>query len=173
VRYRFISYREREDHSLLTIREIEEKDNQQVELLIRTCLIEFNANKAGCAWEDPFLGQLYQVYQPKNSKYWVVENQGRIVGGCGIGPVLGLSNVCELQKMYCLKEVRGIGIAKQLLDLALCFAKDYYKQCYLETFSNMKAANAFYKKHGFQLLDKPIVTSEHYACDRWYIKNLC
>ena len=68
----------------MIIREIEEKDNEQVESLIRTCLIEFGANKPGCAWTDPNLGCFYQVYQNEKSKYWVVEESGRIVAGCGL-----------------------------------------------------------------------------------------
>ncbi len=156
----------------MLIREIQEKDNKQVESLIRTCLIEFGANKPGCAWSDPNLGCFYQVYQNEKSKYWVVEENGKIVAGCGIGPLEKTEDVCELQKMYSLKEVRGIGIAQELLDISLEFAKKHYKECYLETFDNMVAANKFYKKNGFVQLDKPIVETEHYACDVWYIKNL-
>ena len=156
----------------MIIREIQEKDNKQVESLIRTCLIEFEANKPGCAWSDPDLGRFYQVYQKEKSKYWVVEENGEIIAGCGIGPVVGVENVCELQKMYSLKEARGCGIANELLKISLEFAKKYYKECYLETFSNMVAANKFYKKHEFIQLDKPIVETEHYACDAWYIKSL-
>lgn len=156
----------------MIIREIEQKDNQQVEQLIRTCLIEFGANKPGCAWEDPFLGQFYQVYQPSNRKYWVVEQDGKIAGGCGIGPVEQAEGICELQKMYCYKELRGTGVARQLLDISLEFARKYYKKCYLETFSNMEGANRFYQKNGFVLMEKPLVETEHYACDRWYIKEL-
>lgn len=156
----------------MIIREIEEKDNEKVESLIRTCLIEFGANKPGCAWSDPNLGCFYEVYKNEKSKYWVVEENGEIVAGCGIGPVDGVENVCELQKMYSLKEARGSGIASELLKISLEFAKKYYKQCYLETFSNMVAANKFYKKNGFIQLDKPLVETEHYACDVWYIKSL-
>lgn len=156
----------------MIIREIEEKDNPQVEHLIRTCLLEFGANKPGCAWEDPDLGRFYQVYQPANRKYWVVEHEGKIVGGCGIGPVSGKVDVCELQKMYCLAIARGTGMANQLLQLALAFAKEYYQYCYLETFANMVAANKFYLKMGFTKLDKPIIDSAHYACDCWHIKKL-
>lgn len=156
----------------MIIREIEEKDNEQVESLIRTCLIEFGANKPGCAWSDPNLGCFYEVYKNEKSKYWVVEENGEIVAGCGIGPVDGVENVCELQKMYSLKEARGSGVASELLKISLEFAKKYYKQCYLETFSNMVAANKFYKKNGFIQLDKPLVETEHYACDVWYIKSL-
>lgn len=156
----------------MIIREIEEKDNEQVESLIRTCLIEFGADKPGCAWSDPNLGCFYEVYKNEKSKYWVVEEKGEIVAGCGIGPVDGVEDVCELQKMYSLKEARGSGIASELLKISLEFAKKYYKQCYLETFSNMVAANKFYKKNGFIQLDKPLVETEHYACDVWYIKSL-
>lgn len=156
----------------MLIRLIEEKDNQEVEQLIRTCLLEFDANKPGCAWEDPDLGRFFQVYLPENKQYLVVEEDGHIVGGCGIGPVDGMPGVCELQKMYCLKQTRGTGIAQQLLDLSLEFAKKYYSRCYLETFENMVAANKFYVKNGFSLLDEPLVKGPHYACDKWYIKDL-
>lgn len=156
----------------MLIREIQKKDNAKVESLIRSCLIEFAANKPGCAWTDPNLGCFYEVYQNEKSQYWVVEKDNKVVAGCGIGPLVGAENVCELQKMYSLKEVRGSGIAKKLLDIALEFASKYYEKCYLETFENMVAANKFYKKNGFIQLDKPLIETEHYACDVWYLKNI-
>jgi len=156
----------------MLIREIQEKDNKQVESLIRTCLIEFGGDKPGCAWSDPNLGCFYQVYQNENSKYWVVEDNNKIVAGCGIGPLMGVENICELQKMYSLKEVRGTGIANRLIKISLEFAKKQYKKCYLETFCDMVAANKFYKKNGFIQLDNPLIDTEHYACDVWYIKLL-
>ncbi|MWV42798.1 GNAT family N-acetyltransferase [Paenibacillus sp. HJL G12] len=156
----------------MVIREIEEIDNKQVEHLIRTCLVEFGANKPGTAWADPDLGDLYHVYRREGSKYWVAEEEGKIVAGCGIGPVQNFPRICELQKMYSSEEVRGMGIATQLLQIALDYAKDYYDKCYLETLSNMGAANTFYKKHGFTLLDKPLNATEHFACDAWYMKTL-
>ena len=153
------------------IKEIEEKDNKQVENVIRTCLIEFGGNHEGLAWSDPDLGRFSEVYNKKGYKYWVVEDEkGNIVGGTGIGKLT--DEVCELQKMYCLKIARGTGVAHKLMKLALDFAKKYYKKCYIETLSNMIAANKFYKKYGFEKLDKPYVQTEHYACDVWYIKDL-
>ena len=156
----------------MIIREIEEKDNKDVENLIRTCLIEFGADKPGCAWTDPDLGRFFQVYQKEKSIYYVVEDNNKIVAGCGIGPLQGADGVCELQKMYAYKEVRGSGIAQKLLQLSLEFARGHYEECYLETFSNMIAANKFYKKSGFRELDKPLIETEHYAGDVWYIKDL-
>ena len=155
------------------IREIEEKDNKAVEKVIRTCLIEFGANHEGTAWADPDLGRFSEIYNKEGYKYWVIEdNKGTILGGAGVGKLTGVENVCELQKMYCLPEARGTGISHELMDIALEYAKKYYKRCYIETLSNMIAANKFYNKHGFNKLDKPLVETEHNACDVWYVKEL-
>ncbi|MGL5417614.1 MAG: GNAT family N-acetyltransferase [Clostridium sp.] len=156
----------------MEIREIKKKDNEAVEKLIRVCLIEFGANKPGFAWTDPQLGRFYELYSQPKSKYWVVEDKGEIVAGCGIGPVEGMEDICELQKMYSFKEYRGCGIAKKLLDLAIDYAKENYNKCYLETLSTMVAANKFYIKNGFEKLEKPIIETEHFSCDSWYLKKL-
>ncbi len=154
-----------------TIREIKEKDNKLVEDLIRTCLIEFGGNHEGLAWSDPDLGRFSEVYNKEGYKYWVAEDEnGKLVAGVGIG---GLKDdVCELQKMYCYKEARGTGLAHELMKNALDYARKYYKKCYIETLSNMIAANKFYEKYGFVRLDKPYIQTEHYACDVWYIREL-
>lgn len=153
------------------IRPIEPKDNPHVESVIRTCLIEFGGNREGTAWCDPDLGRFSEVYEGEKCAYWVVEDeQGNVVGGSGIGPLT--EDVCELQKMYLLSHVRGTGIAQQLMGLCLEFAKKYYGKCYLETFSNMLAANRFYQKSGFEKLVAPYLQTEHFFCDVWYIKEL-
>lgn len=156
-----------------TIREIESRDNKAVENIIRTCLIEFGANHEGTAWSDPNLGRFSEIYNTEGNKYWVAEDkEGKIVGGVGIGNLEGTEKICELQKMYCLPEIRGTGISHKLIEIALDYAKKYYKKCYLETLRNMTAAQKFYEKHGFIKIDKPIVQTEHFACDVRYIKIL-
>lgn len=156
------------------IRELEEKDNKEIENIIRTCLIEFGGNREGLAWADSELGRLSTVYNKDGYKYWVIEEKEtkKLVGGAGIGKIEALEDICELQKMYCLKEGRGTGISHELIKIALDYAKNYYKKCYIETLSNMIAANKFYLKYGFKRLDKPLLETEHYACDVWYLKEL-
>ncbi|KQO18525.1 GNAT family N-acetyltransferase [Paenibacillus sp. Leaf72] len=156
----------------MQLREIEERDNAQVESLIRTCLIEFGADKPGTAWADPALGDFYRLYHQDGAKYWVVEKNNKVIAGCGIGPVKGFPAICELQKMYALPEARGTGAALRLLDVCLAFAQLHYEQCYLETLASMAAANKFYKKHGFVQLEQPLAGTEHFACDAWYMKAL-
>ena len=155
------------------IREIEDRDNKEVENIIRTCLIEFGANHEGTAWADPDLGRFSEIYNTEGNKYWVAEDEnGKLLGGVGIGELKGIDNVCELQKMYCLPEARGKGISHKLIEIAIEYAKTYYDKCYLETLGNMIAAQKFYEKYGFIRLDKPLVQTEHFACDVCYIKEL-
>ncbi len=154
-----------------TIREIQSKDNGSVELIIRNCLIEFNGNREGTAWEDSDLCRFSEIYNTDDRKYWVAESD-KIVGGVGIAPLAGADGVCELQKMYCIPEVRSTGVSHKLIEVALNHAKKYFSRCYLETFGNMIAAQKFYEKYGFTRIDKPLGNTGHYACDVLYIKNL-
>ncbi len=153
------------------IREIEPKDNAKIENIIRTCLIEFKANHDGTAWTDPNLGRFSEIYNNVKNKYWVAESKdGKILGGVGIGYLK--DDICELQKMYCIKEARGLGISHDLIKKALDYAKKYYKRCYLETLDNMVAAQKFYEKYGFKRIYEPVVKTGHFACDVLYIKEL-
>ena len=156
-----------------TIREISSQDNKQVENIIRTCLIEFGANHEGTAWADKDLGRFSEIYNTIGNKYFVALNEkGEVIAGAGIGKIPELEDVCELQKMYCLKEYRGKGVANKLMETALEYAKKYYKRCYLETLENMTAARRFYEKYGFEREFEPITKTEHFECDVRYIKNL-
>lgn len=155
------------------VREIEAKDDKDVESVIRTCLIEFGANHEGTAWADSNLGKFSEIYNTEGNKYWVAINEaGKIVGGVGIGKLDGIEDVCELQKMYCLPEARGTGIAHKLMEIALEYGTQYYSRCYLETLENMVAAQKFYEKYGFERIYEPLVKTEHFACDVRYVKNL-
>ncbi|RJE90343.1 N-acetyltransferase [Paenibacillus sp. 1011MAR3C5] len=155
------------------IRDLRKEDNTAIELVVRSCLIEFGGNRAGLAWEDASLSKLFQYYnQFAHGAYWVAELDGQVVGGCGIAPFAESESICELQKMYLLPQIRGTGVAGPLLHTALNYARLHYQQCYLETLQTMGAANRFYAKHGFKPLAEPLAGSEHYACDAWLIKEL-
>lgn len=155
------------------IREIEEKDNKEVEDVIRTCLIEFGANHDGTAWSDPNLNKFSEIYNSEGNKYWVaLDENNKLVGGVGIGKIEGIEDVCELQKMYCLPEARGTGVSHNLMKIALEYASKFYNRCYIETLENMVAAQKFYEKYGFERIYEPIVQTEHFSCDVRYIRNL-
>ena len=158
---------------MFKIREIEAKDNSRIEKIIRDCLIEYGGNHEGTAWADPNLGRFSEIYRDELNKYWVAENEeGVVVAGVGIGKLDGVDGICELQKMYCIKEARGTGVAQNLINIALEYAKKYYKKCYLETLDNMIEAQKFYEKNGFERTYEQIVKTDHFACEVKYIKEL-
>lgn len=163
----------RQNHENDKVRPIEKKDDRRIEQIIRSCLIEFGADHEGTAWADPDLGRFSEIYGTEGNQYWVAEDvEGNIVGGVGIGVLSSVTGVCELQKMYCLAEARGSGIAHKLMNTALECAKAHYDRCYLETLENMAAAQRFYEKYGFERVREPLTQTGHFACDVRYIKDL-
>ncbi|MGG8495033.1 GNAT family N-acetyltransferase [Tenacibaculum sp. TC6] len=156
------------------IREIKPEDNQEVALLIRNVLIEFGVPKVGTAYEDKATDQMFETYQKERAKYFVIEFEGKIVGGAGFAPLDNYNgNVCELQKMYFLPITRGKGLGNELINHCLNKAKALgFEQCYLETMPYMDAARALYKKNGFKSLDGPMGNTGHYSCNVWMIKEL-
>ena len=158
----------------MRIREIEEKDNQTMEQIIKRSLESFNLNIPGTAYFDPQLSTLAQFYKGQTkAKYWVAVNeQDEVVGGVGIAPFGQRTGICELQKLYITPEAQGMGLSKELMKVALDFAKEHYTHCYLETVKKLQVANLLYTKLGFQQLERALDGTEHGAMDAWYIKIL-
>ena len=156
------------------IREIEPKDNLKIATVIRNVFEELDAPKVGTAYADPHLNTLFEVYQAENEIYFIVEMDGNILGGCGVGNLVEAEfKICELQKMYLAKEARGKGIAKDLMQKCLTFAKQVgYDKCYIETLPFMKDAQKLYVKSGFTYIDGPMGATGHNACDVFMIKDL-
>jgi putative acetyltransferase len=157
------------------IRNIQEKDNRQLAIVIRNTLAEFGANKPGTVFFDDTTDNLYQVFKDcPRSVYYVVEKNEKILGGGGIYPTNGLpAETCELVKMYLLPEARGLGLGKLLIKKCLQFAKtEGYKNVYLETMPELKNALKVYEKLGFQYLDKPMGNSGHFGCDLWMMISI-
>ena len=158
----------------MQIRKIQAEDNQAVGNLVQTVLMEMGAPKVGTAYSDPFLFHLYEEYSKPNSVYYVIADGGKIVGGCGIGAIeTGSLETCELQKMYFLPEVRGLGLGKKLINICLKEAITFgYKNCYLETMTYMTAAQKLYKSVGFEYLDGPLGNTGHSSCPVWMLRPL-
>lgn len=157
----------------MIIREIKVEDNKKIKEIIQNSLKSLGLDIPGTAYFDPQLNNLYQYYNNLNyAKYWVLEIDQEVVGGIGIAPFNEQNKVCELQKLYLSPKAQGLGLATKLMKAALLFASKHYKECYLETQYELKAACKLYKEFGFELLSKPLPGSEHSAMDAWYIKSL-
>jgi putative acetyltransferase len=158
----------------MQIRKIEQKDNEALGAIVQTVLIEMGAPKVGTAYADPYLFSLFETYNKPKAIYFVVEKDGKVIGGAGVDQLENCTeNICELQKMYFLPEARGQGFASKIMNMCLQAAKDFgYEKCYLETMPYMEDAQKLYKKTGFTYLDKPMGDTGHSSCPVWMIKDL-
>ncbi len=158
----------------MIIRPIQKEDNQAIAQVIRQVLIEYNVPKVGTAYADPQLDSMFETYITSQSVYFVIENNGQIIGGAGVSRLENEADtICELQKMYFLPEARGIGLGTQMMDKCLQSARDFgYKKCYLETMPNMEDAQKLYQKVGFEYLSEPMGNTGHTSCPVWMIKVL-
>ena len=158
----------------MLIRPINESDNKHISVILREVLIEMDIPRIGSAYEDPEINNMYESYQSKRSIYFVVEENNKILGGAGINQLKnGDINICELQKMYFHKSIRGRGIGDKMIELCLNFAVvSNYKKCYIETMPNMVDAQKLYIKKGFKYINNPLGNTGHTACPIWMLKNL-
>lgn len=153
------------------IRPVQAQDDTALAQVIRSVLIEMGVPKVGSAYADPSLDAMYAHYQQTGSAYFVIEYQGRIVGGGGVAALEGASdNTCELQKMYFLPELRGMGMGQAMISKCIAVAQEMgYTQMYLETMPNMQAAQNLYQKMGFEYLSKAMGNTGHSACPVWML----
>ena len=158
----------------MLIRPINESDNKHIAVILRQVLIEMDIPRKGSAFEDPEIDKMYESYQSNRSIYFVVEEKNKILGGAGINPLKdGDSDICELQKMYFHKSIRGKGIGNKIIELCLNFAvESNFKKCYIETMPNMVNAQKLYLRKGFNYINNPLGNTGHTACPIWMLKNL-
>ena len=158
---------------MITYRKIVKRDNADIRKVIRTSLDEYDGNRPGTAYHDYDTEHMFEAYQNKKEVYFVAEIDGEIVGGSGIKHLSNTQeNIAELQKLYLLKESRGLGIGKKLVEMCLEFAKESgFDSVYLETFPNMKSAQGLYKKYGFTYLSESMGGTGHTSCDVWMLKT--
>ena len=158
----------------IDIREIHEKDNHKIKQVLISVMTEFGVPDHGTALQDDELDNMSNAYTENNSIYYVVLADNIICGGAGISKLKGTNkNICELQKMYFLPNIRGKGIGSNLITKCLDFAKkSQYNLCYIETMYNMIDAQNLYKKNGFVYIDHPMGDTGHSSCPVWMTLHL-
>lgn len=159
----------------IRVRPITLADNSAIAQVIRRVSAEFGltADK-GYTVSDPNLDHLFELYSQPRSAYWVIELRGELVGGGGVAPLSGENEaICELQKMYFLPALRGRGVAWELAQRALTFAREQgFRQCYLETTATLDRAIALYEKLGFCHIPGPMGNTGHVDCEVTMLKTL-
>lgn len=155
----------------VTVRKIEVADNKATAEMIRTILREFKIDKPGTVYTDPTTDDLSTLFEQPGSAYWIAEEDGEIIGGCGIYPTAGLPDGCvELVKLYTSAASRGKGIGKLLMEKSIESAQHFgYNEVYLESFPELTTAIYMYEKAGFKKLSAALGNSGHYACNVWML----
>lgn len=154
---------------MLHLRPIKQEDNTAIALVIRKALEEYGVNKPGTVYTDPTTDDLYTLFKPAKSIYWVATYHEELIGGCGIYPTKGLpEGYAELVKLYLKKEHRGTGLGKVLMQQAIQSAKEMgYTHLYLESLPELNQAVGLYESLGFKKMNQPLGDSGHFACNLW------
>ena len=158
----------------MQIRSIEARDDVRIAEIIRTVMPEFGATGCGFAINDPEVDWMSRAYAQPRCAYFVVEDQGVVLGGGGIAPLEGAdAATCELRKMYFLPAARGRGAGAAMMERCLEAARELgFRQCYLETLSGMDAAMKLYERSGFRRIDAPMGDTGHGGCNTFYLRAL-
>jgi len=157
-----------------SIRAITVDDDAAVAAIIRKVMPEFGADGPGFAIHDPEVATMSSAYAAPRCAYFVVEMEGRVLGGGGVAPLQNAEpDICELRKMYFLPELRGLGAGSALIQRCLDSARALgFKRCYLETLTGMDDAKRLYRKTGFQPIPQSLGATGHFGCDSFFLRDL-
>ena len=158
----------------IEIRPIRATDDAAIADIIRTVMPEFGATGCGFAINDPEVDWMSRAYSQPRCAYFVVEQDGVVLGGGGIAPLEGGDGTtCELRKMYFLPRARGQGAGAALMQRCLDTARESgFARCYLETLGGMDAAMKLYERSGFLRIDAPMGDTGHGGCNTFYLRSL-
>jgi putative acetyltransferase len=158
----------------ILIRPIEQKDNIEIAGLIRKVFREFKIDKPGTVYFDPTTDDLHSLFAAPGSAYWIAEEDGVIIGGCGVYPTPGLPKGCaELVKLYLDASKRGKGIGWKLMEKSFESARQFgFSHIYLESMPELSKAISLYEKAGFRFIPEQLGNSGHFGCKIWMIKEL-
>lgn len=143
-------------------------DRETASAVIRDTLAEY-----GLAWEpsraDWDVIEVEASYLEVGGEFWVVEQQGKIVGTAAYYPIKRGEMAVEIRKMYLLPIARGKGLGRYLLqELENAIKIRGFQAIWIETASVLKKAVQLYESSGYQ----PATGVETARCDRVYVKLL-
>lgn len=157
-----------QQYKTFLIRSWHKSDRTAAVNLIQSVLTEYGLGCEPCG-ADQDVEQVEKYYQQTGGEFWVVEQEGKIVGTAGFYPIKRGNQAVEIRKMYLLPEVRGQGLGKFLLnELEAKIQEKGFKEIWIETASVLKEAVKLYEKQGYQ----PTTGVETKRCDLVYKKEI-
>lgn len=142
----------------------EEKYTQEiVDLIIPIQREEFNIQLT--VEDQPDLLTIQEEYINTGGNFWVALFDDKVIGTIAL---VRLENHCgAIKKMFVTKDFRGEKqIGRKLLDTLVNYCKEQgYERLYLGTVEVLKAAQKFYKKNDFELIDKTEMPKDYHLMD--------
>ncbi|MCR4947010.1 MAG: GNAT family N-acetyltransferase [Lachnospiraceae bacterium] len=140
--------------------------------IIRRNLEAYGLNIQGTAYYDEALDHLSEYYEHPERAYYVLTDEGEVIGGVGFGECAFFDKCCELQKLYLKDSVKGRGLGYGMLDfIEERAAEKGYRRIYLETHHVLKTAIHVYERRGYLRIERPD-SVVHSTMDRFFIKEL-
>ena len=140
--------------------------------LIRSNLKAHHLDIPGTVYYDEGLDHLSSFYDHPGRMYYVLLENGRLVGGIGLAEIGIFPDCCELQKLYLDDSVKGRGLGYQMIARVEETAGQLgYRRVYLETHTNLKAAMHIYGKSGYREIERP-ESVVHSTMDHFYLKQI-
>ena len=150
------------------IRDWKPCDRHDAAMVIATVLTEYSLG-----WDpegaDRDVLAVEACYIEAGGAFWVVEQNGQILGTGAFYPIRRGIKAVEIRKMYLLPVARGQGLGYFLLQaLEGSIAAQTYQQIWIETASVLTEAVQLYERNGYS----PATGVETARCDRVYVKTL-
>lgn len=153
-----------ESDSLFDLRLFQPKDSSQVVHLVESVLAEFGFGLGGHD-DDWDIENLAEFYAPPASAFFVLESGSGIVGTVGVKQRSDTES--ELRRMYLQSDLRGRRRGKELLRVALEFARSQgCRMMFLETSEKMERAIGLYEAFGFARSDRPGEHATHLVYEK-------
>ena len=123
--------------------------DQKIKDAIYSFVMDIKVNDLGWRADAPELLEIPETYLTNKGKFWLAVENNKLVGTVGLQD-MG-NDQGYLKRMYVQKDLRGTGLAQDLLKTLLEHAKNNgFKQIFLATGKGAERAVAFYEKSGFQ-----------------------
>jgi len=123
---------------------------------------------------DQELAELPGEYAPPRGALFLARVEGEVAGCCALRPLdtADYPNAAEMKRLYVRKAFRGLGLGRQLADMALDAARQAGYDCVLlDTLDDMEAARALYVELGFEEIPpyyhNPIPGAHYLKADLW------
>lgn len=154
--------------SEISIRSATNADCERVQTLVFGVLREYGL-ASDPEGTDRDITDIETHYLARGGVFEILEDaDGNLLGTCGLFPLD--SEAIELRKMYFVKDLRGRGFGKKLLERMIERSRELgFKQIHLETHSVLKEAIGLYRKYGFASVEEEKLTPR---CDQTYFLEL-